>query len=174
MLRQCFSSGTAADGHTPYKARPSQNWQKITTYDHVHQIFITSCTWFRRGVLCDRGFTLLFQVRSGSFLISYHELTHWPLGDLDAIIKLQFSVLFYWFFFFRSSNDNAPRWMPWNLTDDKSTLVQVMAWCHQATSHCLSQGWPCSMSPYGITRPQWVKQQEGFHVQPFLASHCCS
>ena len=57
MLRQCFSSGTAADGHTPYKARPSQSWPKITTYNHVHQIFITFCTWFRRGVLCDRGFT---------------------------------------------------------------------------------------------------------------------
>ena len=42
-------------------------------------------------------------------------------------------------------------------TDDKSTLVQVMAWCHQATSHYLSQCWPRSLSPYGITRPQWVK-----------------
>ena len=29
----------------------------------------------------------------------------------------------------------APRWMPLDLTDDKSTLVQVMAWCRQATSH---------------------------------------
>ena len=58
MLRQCFSSGTATDGYTPYKARPSQNWPKITTYDHVHKIFITFCTWFRRGVLCDRGLTL--------------------------------------------------------------------------------------------------------------------
>ena len=57
VLRQCFSSGTATDGHTPYKARPSQNWPKITTYDHVHQIFIISCTWFRRGALCDRGFS---------------------------------------------------------------------------------------------------------------------
>ena len=26
-----------------------------------------------------------------------------------------------------------------NHTDDKSTLVQVMAWCHQATSHYLNQ-----------------------------------
>ena len=43
-----------------------------------------------------------------------------------------------------------------NLTDDKSTLVQVMVWCHQATSHYLNQCWPRSMSPYGITRPQWV------------------
>ena len=31
-----------------------------------------------------------------------------------------------------------------------------MAWCHQATSHYLNQCWPRSMSPYGITRPQWV------------------
>ena len=47
--------------------------------------------------------------------------------------------------------------MPWDLTDDKSTLVQVMAWCRQAPSHYLSQCWPSSMSPYGVTRPQWVK-----------------
>ena len=58
--------------------------------------------------------------------------------------------------FFRSANDDAPRWMPWNLTDDKSTLVQVMAWCCQATSHYLSQCWPSSMLPYGVARPQWV------------------
>ena len=40
-----------------------------------------------------------------------------------------------------------------NPIDDKSTLVQVMAWCRQATSHYLSQCWPRSMSPYGITKP---------------------
>ena len=39
----------------------------------------------------------------------------------------------------------------------ESTLVQVMAWCRQATSHHLSQCWPRSLTPYGITRPQWVK-----------------
>ena len=43
-----------------------------------------------------------------------------------------------------------------DLTDDKSTLVQVMAWGRQATSHYLSQCWPRSMLPYGVTRPQWV------------------
>ena len=47
-------------------------------------------------------------------------------------------------------------WMSLDLTDDQSTLVQVMAWCHQATSHYLSQCWPRSLSPYGVTRPQWV------------------
>ena len=51
----------------------------------------------------------------------------------------------------------ALRRMPLDLTDDKSALVQVMAWCHQAASHYLSQCWPRSMSPNGATRPQWVK-----------------
>ena len=48
-------------------------------------------------------------------------------------------------------------WMSLDHTYGKSTLVQVMAWCRQATSHYLSQCWPRSQSPYGVTRPQWVK-----------------
>ena len=48
-------------------------------------------------------------------------------------------------------------WMSLDCTDDQSTLVHVMAWCHQATSHYLSQCWPRSLSPYGVTRPQWVE-----------------
>ena len=51
----------------------------------------------------------------------------------------------------------ALRWMSLDLTDDKSTLVQVIAWCRQAPSHYLSQWWTRSLSPYGVTRPQWVK-----------------
>ena len=31
-----------------------------------------------------------------------------------------------------------------------------MAWCCQAASHYLSLCWTTSVSPYGITRPQWV------------------
>ena len=33
------------------------------------------------------------------------------------------------------SNEIALRWVPLDLTYDKSTLVQVLAWCHQAISH---------------------------------------
>ena len=51
----------------------------------------------------------------------------------------------------------ALRWMPLDLTDNKSTFVQVMAWCRQATSHYPSQFWHRFMSPYGVARPQWVK-----------------
>ena len=50
----------------------------------------------------------------------------------------------------------ALMWMPLNFTDNQSTLVQVMAWCRQATSHYLGQCWPWSLSPYGVIRPQWV------------------
>ena len=46
--------------------------------------------------------------------------------------------------------------MPQDLTDDKSTLVQVMAWCRQTTSHYLSQCWLSPLSSYGVARPQWV------------------
>ena len=54
------------------------------------------------------------------------------------------------------SCEHALIWMSFDLTGDKSTLVQVMAGCRQATSHYMSQCWPRSMSPYGVTRPQWV------------------
>ena len=48
-------------------------------------------------------------------------------------------------------------WMSPDFADDQSTLVQVMAWCRQAPSHYLNQCWPRSLPPYGVTRPQWVK-----------------
>ena len=56
-----------------------------------------------------------------------------------------------------TSCEIAQKWMSLDFSDDQSTLVQVMAWCHHATSHYLSQCWPRSLSPYGVTRPQWVK-----------------
>ena len=50
----------------------------------------------------------------------------------------------------------ALRWTSLDLGDDESTLVQVMAWCLQATSHYLNQCWPRFLLSYGISRPQWV------------------
>ena len=44
-----------------------------------------------------------------------------------------------------------------DLTDDKSTLVQVLVWCRQVTSNYLTQCWPRSMTSCGVTRPQWNK-----------------
>ena len=50
------------------------------------------------------------------------------------------------------------RCMLQNLTNEESKLVHVMAWCHQATNHYLSQRWLRSMPPYCITMPQWVQK----------------
>ena len=54
-----------------------------------------------------------------------------------------------------------------DLTNEKSTLVQVMAWCGQATSHYLSQCWPRSMSPNGVSRPQWVNNGISLAYSPY-------
>ena len=66
-------------------------------------------------------------------------------------------------------------------TDDQSTLVHVMAWCRQAPSHYLSQCWPRSMSPNGVTRPQWVNTMtadglamRGANIHLQSMRSCCS
>ena len=91
------------------------------------------------------------------FINGYPILTHWPLGNLDWIlghvIFKQILVIDGW----GNSCEIARIWMSLEFTDDQSTLVQLIAWCRQATSHYLSQCWPRSLSPYGVTRPQWVK-----------------
>ena len=51
----------------------------------------------------------------------------------------------------------APRGILENAIDDMTTLVQVMAWCRQASSHYLSQRWPRSLLAYGITEPHWIQ-----------------
>ena len=58
-------------------------------------------------------------------------------------------------------------WMSLDFTDDQSTLVQVLAWCRQATSHYLNQCWPRSVSPHGVTRPQWVNWMSGMILLKF-------
>ena len=74
-------------------------------------------------------------------------------------------------------------WVPQNSFDDKSTLVQVMAWCRQAwwrhqaitwttvdQDMCcqlwrLNQCWPRSVLPYGVTMPQWDKEYTEWTAQ---------
>ena len=78
-------------------------------------------------------------------------------GGFENIFQNVFFKLISWIDTLSNSCETVLRRMPQNPSDDKSTLVQVMAWCRQATSHYLSQCCPRSLSPYGVTRPQWVK-----------------
>ena len=62
-----------------------------------------------------------------------------------------------WITFTSSSCEIALRWMPENAFYVKSTVAQVMAWCHQATSHYLSLWWYRLVLLCVITKPQCVK-----------------
>ena len=46
-----------------------------------------------------------------------------------------------WIKFINASCETTHRWMPHSTFNDKSTLAHVMAWCHQAPSHYISQCW---------------------------------
>ena len=72
--------------------------------------------------------------------------------------------------FSRSSNEYTLRWIPRDLTDDKSTLVRVMAWCRQSKRYYLSQCRPRSMLPYGVTRPQWLYNERIVMMSYYLYS----
>ena len=98
------------------------------------------------------------------------KLTHWPLGDVAVISKLWFLKLISWTHITCAACKIVVRWIPQNSIDDKSTLVQVMARCRQVTSHHLSQCWPRSMSPYGVTRLQWVNEHFLWNCSQVIAT----
>ena len=95
-----------------------------------------------------------------------HNFPVW-FEQINSLTPGRFKVNFRWVMFklilvvngWGISCETALIWVSMDHTYDKSTLVQVMAWCPQATSHYLSQCWPRSMSPYGVTRPQWVNKR---------------
>ena len=60
----------------------------------------------------------------------------------------------------------APGKLKWNFRYVIFKRIFVSDGCRQETSHYLSQCWPRSQTPYGVTGPQWVK---GFH---FKETHC--
>ena len=51
----------------------------------------------------------------------------------------------------------ALRWMLHNITNEKSTLGQVMHWCCQTTSHYLNKSWP--RPHFYQTRSAWSMDQ---------------
>ena len=60
-----------------------------------------------------------------------------------------------------------------NHVDDKSTLVQAMAWCCRATSHYLNQCWPRSLTPYGaISHTDMIKKIEEQAQKPVACTMC--
>ena len=112
-------------------------------YSGIHGVYDTPWiirSWFLRALFC------CYYINHGKFEWKFRYLIFQIISVTDV---------------WGISCELAFRWMSLDLTDDKSTLVQVMAWCRQATSHCMSQCWPRSLSPYGVAMPQWVKYWVG-------------
>ena len=68
----------------------------------------------------------------------------------------------------------ASHWLDANIkwSLDKLTFVDVIAWCHQATSYYLNQYLLRSMTPYGATRSQWFTKDTNIHVPQ--VNHTCT
>ena len=55
----------------------------------------------------------------------------------------------------RTSPEIAIKWIP-HILNKKLALVYVMAWRRREIIYCLRQCWFRFISPYGVTRSQWV------------------
>ena len=77
-------------------------------------------------------------------------------GICKSDFKSKISEHVLWILFNGTSCEIAFSWMLHNTFDGNSTLIQIMTWCHWATSHYLIQSWPRCMFPFGVSRPQWV------------------
>ena len=94
-----------------------------------------------------------------------------PFGKFNSLVPVRFKWNFRYVIFkalliiddWAISCEIAHRLLPLDPIDDKLTLVQVMAWCHQA-SHCLSQCWPSWYVCGPLTGIAWMS---GVYV-PFL------
>ena len=127
----------------------TQYWYgvKLTPRDKARWYFVQNVIIASKGIVFENVVYEFHPLCSGLNMLTGSLGCHFKTAIFNLVLLIGIFTL---------SNDNALRWMPWDLNDDESTLVQVMAWCRQATSQYLNQCWLSSMSPYGVTRPQWI------------------
>ena len=104
---------------------------------------VSDILWY--DVLSDIEMGIIRFIRMACWNISYLAqdlIAAWNMWMKFEIHNFQANITNWWL---RYLLWNFLRWMSLDLTDDKPPLVQVMAWCHQATSHYLSQYWPRSL-----------------------------
>ena len=76
-------------------------------------------------------------------------------GDVAMIFDMKYSNSFWWYIGYFLWT--CPQVAAMRLLRRWLALVQVTAWCRQEPGHYLGKNNPRSMSPYGVTRPQWVR-----------------
>ena len=157
------------------------NWYSVGTVDTIATAqsthpCISSCLWVKKQILIkqkkhSRKYITYIYMHYGLtvatpvyylFTAEFHELLAYIIFILIGPGKFEWNFRYVIYNQILVTDgcgiscEIALLWMSLDFTNYQSTLVQVMAWCHQATSHYLSQCWPRSLSPYGITGPEWV------------------
>ena len=91
-------------------------------------------------------------------------LTHWSLGIVATRINVSSSNICYWFMYWAFPVKLASCYI-----DDKSALVQAMAWCRKAPSHCLTQCWLRSLTlgHKELTVIFWVQVYSTYSVEEY-------
>ena len=100
---------------------------------HLHWPFQS---WFRVNCSADLYMIMILYISQGIYwrvpygYILAH-VTRWPLGDETMISSMCKLII-------QNSSlgtlcEIAFRWIPQNLSNEKLTMVLVMAWCHQST-----------------------------------------
>ena len=131
-------------------------WEIFMKYNHIHprkrfwKMSLLTPRIFYWKICCVLSY-IRFLTTSSSNSILTHSSPWDPTWISISKLKSGINIL-------SISRKIATRWMSQTLTENQSPLVQVMAWCHQATSHYLSQCWPWYVSSYSITKPQWVNR----------------
>ena len=112
--------------------------------------------------------------------LCWHYIAYGWLSAVNSLAPGRFQWNFRWIIFkilleiggWGISYEIALTWISLYLTDDKSTLVQVMTWCPQAASHYVNNCRPRSMSTCGVPGPQWVNNFfYYFHIVFLIISH---
>ena len=147
MICNKWSTYVHRENIIPKSTNPNINKNKYFCWRLIH--IYTYEVYYPNGSSSHK--TCTNQVRT------IQNLTHCPLGYLKENFRWVILKLILVINGRGISSEIVPRWISLDHTVDKSTLVQVMTWCHQAASHYLSQCWPRSTLQYGITRPRWVK-----------------
>ena len=143
LSRMCQKSSSIHNSYPNADSYELKHFVEINKSLHVFNI-IHPCLW--RYIFKKDKNVILNQcgVDTGIFqddLSIQRLLMSWPLPSSGPIE------------FLSTCCKIAYRCMSQSPSDEKLTLVQVMAWCHLAPSHYLNQCWLPYMPQYSITRP---------------------
>ena len=133
----------------------------------VSIFFITHCNWLQ-FMCCGSVVELIHHCVLASFTLNSMTLRRCGNNSKSIISDNMPRIKF-----MNNSCESAPMWMPHNTFADKSALDEVMVWYRQATSHYLSQCWRRSVSPYGVTRSQWVEEGGDAFINVFWTHLIC-